>query len=345
MNTPRAGVKIVSVRDYKYSMIRVFWKHPPPGRLPRGARHLHVGDASGAAQGPARPRSRAPHRLHDAMIARYVPPAPDPPVPGSPRLPARWPWAPDHRSVTDVPPYRIHAAEFGTEGEPVVLLHGLSGSSRWWRRNVPALARGARVVVPDVIGFGRTRVRGKLPPIGEIADLLAGWMDRLALGPVDLIGHSMGGQISVHLAARHPDRVKRLILVDSAGIPRPVTPFTLARFAAELAPPRRWGDPRFLPTIVGDAMLAGPRTILRAIGHILRDDVRPLLPQVGAPTLVLWGELDTIVPVAHARDFREGIPGARMAVLRGAAHNPMVDRPEDFNRLVADFLRGESVGE
>lgn len=322
--------------SFKYSTSRAFWKHPPLSGGERGAALArHPGN---------RPRG-APNPFPRKMIARFAPTLPDRPLAGDPLLPGRWPWLPDRRSVTEVPPHRIHAAEFGTEGEPLVLLHGLSGSSRWWRRNVPALARGARVVVPDVIGFGRTRLRGRLPPIGEIADLLAGWMDRLALGPVDLVGHSMGGQIAVHLAARHPDRVRRLVLVDAAGIPRPVTPRTLVRFAAEVSPPRRWGDPFFLPTIVGDALLAGPRTILRAIGHILHDDVRPLLPQVAAPTLVIWGELDTIVPVAHARDFREGIPGARLAVLRGAAHNPMVDRPDEFNRLVADFLRGESVGE
>lgn len=322
--------------SFKYSTSRAFWKHPPPSGGGRGA--------ALARYGADRPRG-APNPFHCKMIARFAPTLQDRPFAGDPRLPTRWPWLPDRRSVVEVPPHRIHAAEFGTEGEPLVLLHGLSGSSRWWRRNVPALARGARVVVPDVIGFGRTRLRGRLPPIGEIADLLAGWMDRLALGPVDLVGHSMGGQISVHLAARHPERIRRLVLVDAAGIPRPVTPRALVRFAAEVSPPRRWGDPFFLPTIVGDALLAGPRTILRAIGHIMRDDVRALLPQVAAPTLVIWGELDTIIPVEHARDFREGIPGARLAVLRGAAHNPMVDRPDEFNRLVADFLRGESVGE
>ena len=98
------------------------------------------------------------------MIARFVPAALDRTFPGAPRLPTRWPWLPDRRFVTEVPPHRIHAAEFGADGEPLVLLHGLSGSSRWWRRNVPELARTSRVVVPDVIGFGRTRVRGTLPP-------------------------------------------------------------------------------------------------------------------------------------------------------------------------------------
>lgn len=258
---------------------------------------------------------------------------------------SQWHWIPDRRAVTEVEEYRIHSAEFGPEGDPLVLLHGLSGSSRWWRRNVGPLSKGCRVVVPDVIGFGRTRSKGRLPSIAGIADLLAGWMDRLALGPVALVGHSMGGQLAVHLAARHPERVKRLVLVDAAGIPRPVTPRSVLRFALEVAPPRRWGDPRFIPHIAGDALLAGPRNILRAITHILRDDVRPLLGSIEVPTLVVWGELDTIIPVEHARQFREGIPEARLVVMHGAAHNPMVDRAADFNRTVARFLRGESVGE
>ncbi|HEX2094682.1 MAG TPA: alpha/beta fold hydrolase [Longimicrobiaceae bacterium] len=248
--------------------------------------------------------------------------------------------------MTQVARYRIHAAEFGAlDAEPLVLLHGLSGSSRWWRRNVLALAHDFRVVVPDIIGFGRTRAPGGVPGMPDVAAHLAEWMDRLSLRPVGLVGHSMGGQISVHLAARFPGRVRRLVLVDAAGIPRRVTPRTLVRFAADVTPPRRWGDPSFLPTIFGDALLAGPRAIMRALVHILCDDVRPLLPRIQAPTLVLWGELDTIIPVEHARMFQEGIPGARTVVLRDAAHNPMVDRPEDFNQVVRDFLRDESVGE
>ncbi len=280
------------------------------------------------------------------MSTRFAASPPLPPDAEALPPPGRWRWAPDRRSVTEVGPYRIHAAEFGAAaGEPLVLLHGLSGSSRWWRRNVHALSRESRVVVPDVIGFGRTRARGPLPEIGGTADFLARWMDLLSLERVDLVGHSMGGQISMHLAARFPDRVRRLVLVDAAGVPRAVTPRNVLRFAAEVAPPSRWGDPLFLPTIFGDALLAGPRVILRSIAHILRDDVRHLLPRIQAPTLVLWGELDTIVPLEHARTLREAIPGSRLVVLRGAAHNPMVDRADDFNRTVSAFFRGESVGE
>jgi pimeloyl-ACP methyl ester carboxylesterase len=119
----------------------------------------------------------------------------------------------------------------------------------------------------------------------------------------------------------------------------------MLRFALELASPARWGDPLFLPVIVGDAVIAGPRTIFRALLHILRDDVRPLLPRIAAPTLIVWGERDYLVPPEHAHQMRAAIPNSRLVVLRRASHNAMVDRPADFNRAVLRFLRGETVGE
>jgi pimeloyl-ACP methyl ester carboxylesterase len=87
-------------------------------------------------------------------------------------------------------------------------------------------------------------------------------------------------------------------------------------------------------------LLAGPRRIW----HILSDDVRPLLKGITAPTLVVWGERDNLVPLAHGAELRRQIPHAELAVLGGAGHNPMVDRPADFNRLLLRFLDGESVG-
>lgn len=250
--------------------------------------------------------------------------------------------APSRETVVGVEEYRIHTREYGS-GIPLILLHGLSGSARWWSRNIPAFAAEFRVLVPDLLGFGRTRVRGPIPPFPELSAVLTGWMDRLGLERANLVGHSMGGQIAVHLAARFPERVDRLVLVDPAGIPRPLTPRNLMRFARETAPPSRWGDPRFIPVIMGDALIAGPASILRALYHMLRDDIRPLLPQISAPTLVVWGERDSLIPVAHARDFQGVIPGARLSVISGAAHNPMVDAPEAFNEAVLAFLREEAA--
>lgn len=243
-----------------------------------------------------------------------------------------------------MPPYEIHSVEFGAGEEELLLLHGLSGSSRWWARNVPTLAERYRVLIPDMVGFGRSRRIGRVPSLDRMSDLLAAWIGALDLGQVHLAGHSMGGQIAIHFAVRHPDLLRRLVLVDPAGIPRPLTPRDVVRFALEIAPLWRWGDPSFLPVIFGDAWTAGPRTLLGAIGHVLRDDVRALLPRIQAPTLVVWGERDSWVPLAHAAEFRREIPTAELTVLRGTGHNPMVDRPEDFNRLLLRFLEGERVG-
>lgn len=256
----------------------------------------------------------------------------------------REPEPPGRRVVTRIGDHEVHSVEYGAGERVLLLLHGLSGSSRWWARNVAELSRDCRVVVPDLIGFGRSRPAGRLPKLQEVAALMAEWVEVAGLGATTLVGHSMGGQISVHLAARAPERFDRLVLIDSAGIPRRMTPRALLRFAAEVGPLWRWGDPSFLPVIAGDAFTAGPRVLLRAIHNILVDDVRPLLPGIRLPTLIIWGERDTLVPLADAWEFRRLIPESRLAVLRGAAHNPMVDRPSDFNRLLLRFLDGEPVG-
>jgi pimeloyl-ACP methyl ester carboxylesterase len=241
------------------------------------------------------------------------------------------------RSVHRVGRYRVHALHTGA-GEALVLLHGLSGSSRWWRYNVPALAKHFRTHTPDLVGFGRSHAWVAQPTISEMAAIIVEWLDVSEIEQAHIIGHSMGGQIAIHLAAEAPERVKRLVLVSAAGIPREMTLAAMTRFIAEIVPPRAWGTPTFLPTVAVDALRMGPRVFFSATNHLLRDDVRPLLAQIQAPTLLVWGRLDPLTPLVHGEFMAQHIPGSKLIVFDEAAHMPMVDGAERFNEEVIGFL-------
>lgn len=232
--------------------------------------------------------------------------------------------------------------EVGKAGPPLVLLHGLSGSWRWWRRSIDTLATRFRLLIPDLVGFGASRTRRPVPPLPDLAADLAEWIQARETGAVHLVGHSMGGQLAVHIAAERPELLRRLVLVDPSGLPRVTGPVSALRFLWDIAPIWRWGDLRFLPVVMGDALRAGPTALSSAARRIVEDDVRPLLPRIRARTLIVWGDLDTWIPTDHAERFRAAIPDARVAWLDGAGHNSMVDRPDQFNRVVLDFLTEES---
>lgn len=241
-----------------------------------------------------------------------------------------------HFRQTRVGEFRIQSEHMGA-GRPVVLLHGLSGSCRWWRFTAPALARRYSVHIPELVGFGGSRRPGRQPDVPELADVMAEWLGEMDLADFALVGHSMGGQLAIHMAAEHrmPDR---LALVDSSGLPREWRLREAGRFVARALPPRSWGSPTFVPTIAVDALRAGPRALLKATRHLLSDDVTDLLERITCPTLLIWGELDPIIPLEHGQAMQQRIAGSRLVVMGDAAHNPMADRPAEFNRVLLEFL-------
>ena len=112
-------------------------------------------------------------------------------------------------------PLNVLAYEVAGSGPPLILLHGLSGSGRWWGRNVPAFADSFRTYTVDLPGFGQSRgVRWSR--LDDIADRLADWLVDEGLSQAHIAGHSLGGAVAARLAARHPDRIDRLVLVDAA---------------------------------------------------------------------------------------------------------------------------------
>jgi pimeloyl-ACP methyl ester carboxylesterase len=224
-------------------------------------------------------------------------------------------------------------------GEPVVLIHGLSGSSRWWRHNVPVFARSHRVFVLDLAGYGRARRQRSLG-VREDAALIAAWLDNQQLQHVTLIGHSMGGHIALRVAALRPERVKNLVLACASGLldGHPV------RVALKLPRAVVTGRKSFVPRILLDAARAGLPNMWRSTMHLLGDNVLDVLPGLNVRTLVIWGARDALVPARLGRALAAAIPGARYEEIKAAGHVVMVDAPERFNSLVLDFL-GEGTAQ
>jgi pimeloyl-ACP methyl ester carboxylesterase len=205
---------------------------------------------------------------------------------------------------------------------PVVLVHGLSGSSSWWKRVVPALEDDHEVRVLD------------LPPRLTLEDATRWLADRLD-EPAHLVGHSMGGLIAARLAADRPELVERLVLIAPAG----ASPGTRLAHVAPLVRTVRRSSPWFVATLARDALRTGPFRLWRAAGEVLEADLRAHLEDISAPTLVVWGGRDRLFPPALGEVFRAEIRDATLVVLEGAGHVPMFDASDELSRELADFLR------
>lgn len=235
-----------------------------------------------------------------------------------------------------MPPYAFWQTRSGS-GTPVVLVHGLGGSSDWWRHNIPELEVTHTVAAVDLVGFGRNRFflrRSSLPPtFEEMAALLSRWIESSFSEPVHLVGNSMGGQIAIHLAAARPDLVRSLVLVNSTGIPFELRPGV---HIENLMIPR--GMLSFARILARDAFRSGPTALLVAFRRLLRDDARPLMRRLQMPVLLLWGERDPLVPLRYASQILDMIPSARLSVVPSAGHIPMWENPEAFNGELLQFL-------
>jgi pimeloyl-ACP methyl ester carboxylesterase len=213
-------------------------------------------------------------------------------------------------------------------GEPVVLVHGLAGSSRWWARNVARLGESFALHLVDL-------PRGRDFALARAHAWLADAMAAAGLERAHVIGHSMGSAIALRLAAEQQQRVDRLVLVAPAGL---ATGRSFVGHAVPLAHAARRLSPAFLPLLVADAVRAGPVSLLRAARELLAGDVRELLGAVTAPTLLVFGGRDTLVPPSLGEIFRAEMRAARLLVIDDAGHVPMYDRPETFDAAVLEFL-------
>jgi pimeloyl-ACP methyl ester carboxylesterase len=260
-------------------------------------------------------------------------------------------------AYVQVGPHRLHYLEAGSEGPPLLLVHGLGSSARQdWGRLVAPLGRRFHVFAPDLPGFGESqRPPGADYSIPMQVEAVRGFMDAVGLGRARVAGLSMGGWIVCRLAGSYPERVERLVVVDAAGM-RPDGPTIPAE---ALLPQDVGGVRRLLSTVrlkapvppdfvardILQRRLREEWVVRRAVLSMAagRDWLNGTLGRADMPVLVIWGKQDALIPVAYAAPLAAEFPRAELRVLDGCGHVPIADCPEAFDReLVAFLAAGES---
>ena len=256
------------------------------------------------------------------------------------------------------------------EGPAVLLIHGITSSSRTWREVIPGLAEDFDVIAPDLLGHGRSgKPRGDYS-LGAYASGLRDLLAMLDIDRVTVVGHSLGGGIAMQFAYQFPERLERLVLVDSGGLGEEVSMVLRAATlpGAELVLPLLFGPVpraagRAIGTLLGRLGLKasantrglvegldslGDAAARRAFVHTARSVIDPAGQRVDArdrlylsrdvPAMLIWGECDRIIPVAHGRGAHELMPHSRFEVFPGAGHFPFNDDPDRFVEVLGDFI-------
>jgi pimeloyl-ACP methyl ester carboxylesterase len=256
-------------------------------------------------------------------------------------------------SSVEVDGYRVHYYALGpAEGPVAVLVHGLGGRAEDWDKLTPYLVKaGYRVYLPDLPGFGHSEKPANFSySVADEAKIVVGFFDALGLKQVDLGGWSMGGWIVQLVAAEHPDRVRRLMLFDSAGLYvkpdwdtslfTPTSAAELDKFDALLMP-----HPPVLPGFVAKDILRTSHEhawiIRRAMDSMLtgRDTTDHLLPDLKMPVLIVWGEVDRITPLAEGEKIHQLIPQSRLDVVPACGHLAPNECANQIGPVVVSFLK------
>jgi len=269
--------------------------------------------------------------------------------------------APVAKDVT-VYTFKLHYLEAG-QGPPVILLHGLGGDGSRWGPNIGPLAKDFHVFALDEIGFGQSDKPLANYHTGMLAEFLAGFMQAVHVPKASLVGNSMGASVALYMAVHYPDLVDRIVLADGGGYRspgaapprRPDTPAAIHRRQIQNSVTRAetreffrimFHDKSLVTDQMVDAQL--PMRLRSAftiskiqeagekgLGSLSEAEVRA----VKAPTLIVWGRYDELANPAGADRLERAIPGSKKVLVDDCGHMPQLEKADEFNRLVREFLK------
>ncbi|MEU9740742.1 alpha/beta hydrolase [Micromonospora chersina] len=239
----------------------------------------------------------------------------------------------EFRLVGGLRTHTRRSADPGGDATPVVLVHGLAVSHRYLTPLALALSATHPVYVPDLPGFGLTERPGRAYDVPRHTAFLAEWLAAYRLGPVCLLGHSFGAEVAAALAARRPDLVRALVLAGPTSDPAARSRRgQIGRWLVDTVREAKWQA----PILLRDVLDARPWRVFATLSHSVRNSIEADLVRVTAPTLVLTGARDPVVPAGWRTDAARLVPDARTAAVPGAAHNVATTAPGP----VADAIRG-----
>ncbi len=290
-----------------------------------------------------------------------------------------WLWTPDKDRAVLEPEYlnapsdmidvagtRLHVRDSGAKTAPaVIFLHGFGASLHTWEPWAAVLSKDLRVIRIDLPGSGLS-----LPdPTGDYSDkrslqIINALMDQLGLARASLIGHSIGGRIAWTFAGTHPSRIDKLVLVSPDGFASPGFEYGKTPEVPAMVKLMRFALPQGLLTMSLKPAYANPETMTDALATRYHDmmlapgsrdallarmaqtvltDPLPILKQITAPTLLVWGEQDAMIPFANSNDYLKAIKGAKLVSFKGVGHLPHEEAPAESVGPVRDFLKMPAI--
>jgi pimeloyl-ACP methyl ester carboxylesterase len=272
-----------------------------------------------------------------------------------------------HLNRVELPGASVNYVEIG-EGEPILFVHGLSGSWQNWLENLPHFGRKRRAIALDLPGFGASPMPSWEIGMPAYGRLLHDFCEKLGVEGATLVGNSMGGFVAVEAVTSKSGHFERLVLVSAAGIINTWNPEERALVTAwawKVFGPHYARRSRFIvsrprarelvfrpftryPALLREDLLLeqienglkqaagfGP-----ALHAVIRHDIRERLAEIEMPTMILWGQSDRVIPVGAALSYHRRIPHSRLEIFERTGHVPQLERPARFNAALDDFLTG-----
>ena len=249
----------------------------------------------------------------------------------------------------------LHYEVYG-RGRPIILLHGWLGSWGLWQKTMAHLGQYYRAYALDFWGFGESGKKKPTFAVSDFVSMVDQFMERLGIVQAPLVGHSMGGTVSLSVAIQYPQRVSKVVVVGS-----PIVGSSLAlllklagyRLNARLVFSAMWAlrlglrltgpmisrDPHFYNMMVRDLSRTTLESFLLSIASLRKTDLRPALHQIAVPTLGMYGDRDVIVNPNQWQPLQSGVRNIRIVRFQKAGHFIMLDEPQRFMETLGEFIQ------